>query len=967
MLSDLFASGAVPAFRGGHRRKLGAWVIAALLALLAALPLRAQPASAALPVGFTEVTAFGGLTQPTAVKFASDGRIFVAEKSGLIKVFDSLSDTTPTTFADLRTSVHNFWDRGLLGLALHPNFPATPQVFVLYTHDAAIGGTAPRWGTAGATSDPCPTPPGATTDGCVVSGRLSKLTASGNTATSEQVLIEDWCQQYPSHSIGALEFGTDGMLYASGGDGASFTFTDYGQGGSPVNPCGDPPGGPGTALTPPTAEGGSLRSQDLRTSGDPVGLDGSVIRIDPNTGAGAPGNPLASSANANARRIVAQGFRNPFRIVKRPGTNEIYVGDVGANTWEEIDRIATPADTTVDNFGWPCYEGPDRMGAFDAANLNICENLYAAGTGAVGAPVFSYRHDASVVAGDNCRIGSSSIAGLSFEFYTGTVYPVEYQGALFFADYSRDCIWVMPKGGNNLPNPAARRAFVSPAANPVNLEMGPTGELFYPDFDGGTIRRIRFVGTGACSAEQFKAEYFTGITPGTTPAFTQCENDIQHHWGPGGPGNGLPNDNFSARWTGSPTFAAAGTYEFKTTSDDGIRLWVDGQLLIDNWVDQAATTKLATKALSVGAHAVKVEYYEHAGNAVAQVSWALSTNGAPTAVIDTPAAGTTWKVSDTIAFTGHATDPQEGTLPASALTWSLELQHCPTNCHSHFLQTFSGVSGGSFSAPDHDYPSYLQLKLTAKDSSGMTHTAVRRLDPKTVQLTFNSNPQGAEVTVGTTPGTTPFTRTVIVGSRNSVSATTPQTLAGTTYTFASWSDGGAQTHTIVAPASASRYTATYTTSSTFQSYANVNFQPATAPAVSGYLIDSGLSFGARNGFTYGWNTSNPTARDRDATSSPDQRYDTLIHMQRGGTWTWEMAVPNGTYRVRAVSGDPSYLDSVHRIAVEGTLTVNHTPTSSARWGEGTAVVNVTDGRLTISNAAGSVNNKLNFLVIDRKV
>ena len=62
---------------------------------------------------------------------------------------------------------------------------------------------------------------------------------------SEQVLVEDWCQQYPSHSIGTVEFGRDGALYASGGDGASFNFADYGQDGSPLNPCGDPPGGVG--------------------------------------------------------------------------------------------------------------------------------------------------------------------------------------------------------------------------------------------------------------------------------------------------------------------------------------------------------------------------------------------------------------------------------------------------------------------------------------------------------------------------------------------------------------------------------------------------------------------------------------------------------------------------------------------------------------------------------------------------
>jgi glucose/arabinose dehydrogenase len=212
----------------------------------------------------------------------------------VIKVFDSLTDTTPVVFADLNVNVYNFWDRGLLGLALHPNFPTNPSVYVLYTYDHELGSSAPapRWGTPGVYSDPCPTPPGATGDGCVVSGRLSRLQASGNTMTgAEQVLVEDWCQQYPSHSVGTVEFGADGSLYASGGDGASFEYVDYGQTGSPLNPCGDPPGGVGATLTAPTAEGGALRSQDLRTPSDPVSLDGTIIRVDPATGAGLPNNP----------------------------------------------------------------------------------------------------------------------------------------------------------------------------------------------------------------------------------------------------------------------------------------------------------------------------------------------------------------------------------------------------------------------------------------------------------------------------------------------------------------------------------------------------------------------------------------------------------------------------------------------------------------------------------------------------
>jgi len=140
--------------------------------LLAALALagRARAATSYKQPGFSETAVFTGLTNPTVVRFLPDGRVLVAEKSGLLKLFPNISTNTFTVVADLRTATHNFWDRGLLGLAIDPNFATNNYVYVLYAYDAAIGGTAPRWGTSNATSDPCPTPPGATTDGCVVAG-----------------------------------------------------------------------------------------------------------------------------------------------------------------------------------------------------------------------------------------------------------------------------------------------------------------------------------------------------------------------------------------------------------------------------------------------------------------------------------------------------------------------------------------------------------------------------------------------------------------------------------------------------------------------------------------------------------------------------------------------------------------------------------------------------------------------------
>jgi glucose/arabinose dehydrogenase len=243
-----------PSGMRGTQGTRGALVALAFAPILASLAL-SQPAQAGeLPERFQEEVVLSGLAQPTTVQFAGDGRVFVAEKSGLVKVFDDLDDSTPTVFADLRTEVHNFWDRGLLGLALDPEFPAEPYVYVLYTYDLDLAdpGLFPRWGEPGMTADGCPTPPGPTGDGCVVSGRLSRLQALGDVMTgAEQVLIEDaWCQQYPSHTVGSLGFGADGALYVSAGDGASFDFADYGQAGDPANPCGDPPGGVGGAQTP---------------------------------------------------------------------------------------------------------------------------------------------------------------------------------------------------------------------------------------------------------------------------------------------------------------------------------------------------------------------------------------------------------------------------------------------------------------------------------------------------------------------------------------------------------------------------------------------------------------------------------------------------------------------------------------------------------------------------------------------
>jgi glucose/arabinose dehydrogenase len=768
------------------------------------------PATSVLPSGFSDEVAFSGLTNPTSIRFAPDGRVFVAEKSGLVEVFDSLEDTTPTVVVDLRNQVDDFWDRGLLGMTLDPNFATSPYVYLLFTYDAPPGGTAPVW------NDACPAPPGATTDGCVVTGKLVRVHLSGDTADAPpQTLISNqWCQQYPSHSVGDLRFGPDGKLYATAGEGASFEWVDYGQGGgspgspTPKNPCGDPPAGAGGNETPPTAQGGSLRSQSPRRPSGPTLLNGSLLRLDPGTGDAPADNPNTNPTDANLRRIIAYGLRNPFRFVFRPGTNpsQIWIGDVGMDTWEEIDRRNTPTGA-VQNFGWPCYEGANAQPGWQSAGVNICSALYGTPS-LVTAPYYAYSHFGQVAPGDNCPTANGSvISGMAF--YEGSNYPASYDGALVFADHSRNCIWTMGLGTNGDPDPTKLQALVEGAANPVDIETGPNGDLYYVDFDGGTIHHIAYSAVPGCPANTFTAQYFNNMSLSGQPVLTRCENTIDNNWGANSPAPEVNPDNFSARWTQDVTFAD-GTYTFTATADDGIRVYVDGAPVIDEWHDVAAATPYTSNPvpLAGGIHHIRVEYYEDTGAAEAQVGWEL-TGPPPDAVIDTPNPVPQYAVGDQIPFSGHATD-QDGAMPASELSWTLLIHHCTTaGCHVHNVQTWTGTDHGSFPAPDHPYPSHLELVLHATNAQHVTGTTSITLNPRTVALSLHTEPSGLKLALNAASTSAPFVSTVIVNSQSSISAPVTQTVGGRVFHFVSWSDGGAATHNVTAPASPRTYTATY--------------------------------------------------------------------------------------------------------------------------------------------------------------
>ncbi len=125
---------------------------------------------------------------------------------------------------------------------------------------------------------------------------------------------------------------------------------------------------------------------------------------------------------------------------------------------------------------------------------------------------------------------------------------------------------------------------------------------------------------------QYCGEYYNNRTLSGSPTFIRNDSSINVDWGNNGPGGGIGNDNFSVRWRGSFNFNS-GTYTFITTSDDGIRLYVDDVNLIDKWFDQGPTTYTATRTMSAGYHTIRVEYYENGGGAVARASWSQNTTG----------------------------------------------------------------------------------------------------------------------------------------------------------------------------------------------------------------------------------------------------------------------------------------------------------------------------------------------------
>lgn len=724
-----------------------------------------------LPSGFQDREAIPGLSEPVGVAFAPDGTAFVALKSGQIKSFDYdqasrqfESFATHTDFANLTTVVHNYWDRGLTGITLDPQFGTGGHNFVYvnyaFNRDPRDNpAVVPKWNGVdtydGCTNEASISPPAA---GCVVSTRVSRIPAVKQAAGwvaagPEQPLVEAACMQFQSHVSGDVVFGPDGLLYASTGDGASFTTEDYGQGG---NPCGDP-----------ANEGGSLRSQDFRTGADPLGLNGAVWRVKPENG------QAPNGSTSNADRLVLYGQRNPWRLTFRPGTSQLWSVDVGGSAWEEINRtdMATFAGPT--NLGWPCYEGKVggaiRQPAWDALNKPICENLYSAvanSTASVQAPAFAYEtRGSTLTAGEKCESTTSSVSGVAFA-PTSNNYPPSYQGSLFFSDFARSCVWRLGKTPNGDPDPAQVYPFVQRASTPVDLTAGPDGDLFYVDY--GIV-------DGQVTPQAGAVHRITYQDP--APLAKISSNRVA--------GSLKKTFRFSAARTKDPNGRAL-TYAWD----------LDGNGSFETSTGSSPRAKRRYTAK------VNVTVSVRATNSIGRSDTVSLTvypgDHAPVFSRVSPGRDLTWKVGQKIRFAAKARDKDQR-LGKKAYSWSLSIRHCPKSCHTHPINQWPGAKRGRFRAPDHEYPSHLLLSVSVTDARGLTVTRSVRIDPKSVDLTFATKPAGLRLNAGGSRGRGPFTRTFIVGSLLGLSAAKEQKRNGRTYRFVRWSDGGKISHDVTAP------------------------------------------------------------------------------------------------------------------------------------------------------------------------
>lgn len=336
--------------------------------------------AATLPVNFSEQQIGGTWNEAVGLLFEDNGRMYVWERGGRVWIVENgVKSATP--LIDISEEVGGWRDFGLLGFVLDPNFRQNGYIYLLYVVDRHY---LMNFGTPNYN-------PASNQYFAATIGRITRYTARSSDGfrsvdmTSRRVLLGETKETgipilHESHGVGSLVFGTDGTLLASCGDAASYNITDVGSASETYY---------AQALTDgiiKTKENvGAYRAQLVDSH------NGKVLRIDPASGDGIPGNPFYDAANPRApkSRVWALGLRNPCRMTLKPGTGShnradanpgvLMIGDVGWNTYEDLNICTGPGQ----NFGWPAFEGQTVNSSYynsNVQNLDAPNPLYP-GTG----------------------------------------------------------------------------------------------------------------------------------------------------------------------------------------------------------------------------------------------------------------------------------------------------------------------------------------------------------------------------------------------------------------------------------------------------------------------------------------------------------------------------------------------------------------------------------------------------------
>ena len=936
-----------------------------LFALLLALPSRGTAAT--LPAGFTETQVTSALSNPTAMQFAPDGRLFICEQGGRLRVVKD-GALLPTPFLTIPSgSISSSGERGLLGVAFDPAFASNHFVYVYYT------ATTPA-----------------------IHNRISRFTANGDVAVagSETVILElDNLSSATNHNGGALAFGPDGKLYAAVGENANGanaqTLANLLGKMLRINKDGTIPTD-NPFYTAASGRNRAIWALGLRNpftfAFNPAGSQVFINDVGQNTWeeindgiAGANyGWPTTEGATTNPQfrspryaynhnhatgpcAITGGAFYSPLtpQFPSEYSQDYFFADYCGGWIWR-LDvasnsvtgfatGIAAPVDLKVSDDGALYYLARGANALYRVSYGTSAPTITmhpASRTVRSGAPVsFSVRASGTPPLRYQWRRNGVDIAGATAQDYSIAAAATADNGARFRALVTNDF-------GNVLSDEALLT---------VSSNQAPTGTITQPVagtlYSGGMV--VNYAGTATDPED--------GTLGGS--AFT-WRVDFHH-------------DTHLHPFLASTTGASSGSFTIPTLGETAANVWYRITLTVRDAGGLTHTTQrdilprigrltLATNpaglqlqldgqpvatplsfdsVVGIVRNIAATTPQASGGSTYAFVSW--SDSGAAAHNISTPAANTTYTATYNVSGTGNglsATYFDTSTFTGTSV--------------SRVDPTIDFVWGAASPAPGIGADTF-SVRWTGQIQPQFSQTyTFYTVSDDGVRLWVNGQ---AVVNNWTDHSPTENSGTIALtgGQRYSITMEFYENGGGATARLL-WSS--ASTPKAVVPST--RLFPQAPPPPPPATTILVNFQPASAPVPAGYLVDGGLAYGNRgNGQTYGWNADNTAQmRDRNSALSPDQRYDTLALLQRPANpdAVWEIAVPNGSYLVRAVAGDATDYLVTYRIAVEGVLTVSGTSTSASRWVEGTATVSVSDGRITIRSASGATANRICFVEITRQ-